>query len=249
LADAADWRLPNIFTDPIYYGVLMQKNKQIDLRNIPGYTFAPAVSEEDWNAVQALAPRSRRNLRAKKHATYYPLRGMVICSYCDRVMYAGASKGNGKRYMYYRCETEGCERPKKSIRAREVFNFVYDFLDDGLNLTEKDYANYQTNLQDIAEGKRQSLQVQLHSREGALKATAAKVRERSLAIVKLDKGSTAWKVNETEIKRLELEQEELESDVSKLKQELAGAEENNFTIEQFLNLSKLARTKLEAASA
>lgn len=242
-------RLPNIFTDPIYYGVLMQKNKQIDLRNVPGYTFVPAVSEEDWNAVQALAPRGRRNLRVKKHATYYPLRGMVICSYCERVMYAGASKGNGKRYMYYRCETEGCERPKKSIRAKEVFNFVYDFLDDGLNLTEKDYQNYQTSLQDIAESKRQLLQVQLHSREGALKATAAKVRERSLAIVKLDKGSTAWKVNEGEIKRLELEQEDLESEVSKLKHELASAEENNFTIEQFLNLSKLARTKLEAASA
>lgn len=90
---------------------------------------------------------------------------------------------------------------------------------------------------------------QLADPELALKATTAKIKDRSLAIVKLDKGSTAWKVNEAEIKRLELEQEGLDDEVGKLKHALAGAEENNFTIEQFLNLSKLARTKLEAASA
>lgn len=242
-------RLPNIFTDPIYYGVLMQKNKLIDLRNVPGYTFVPAVSEEDWNAVQTLAPKSRRSLKLKKRATYYPLRGMIICSYCERTMYAGASKGQGKRYLYYRCETEGCERPKKSIRAKEVFNFVYDFLRDGLNLTEKDYETYRTKLEGIAENKRQRLQFQLHSKQGAYKALDAKLTERSLGITKLDKGSTAWKVNEGEIKRLEVERETIQDEVTELKHQLGAAEQNNFTIEQFLNLSKLAGTKLEAASA
>ncbi len=164
-------------------------------------------------------------------------------------MYAGASKGQGKRYLYYRCQTEGCERPKKSIRAKEVFNFVYDFLRDGLNLTEKDYETYRTKLEGIAENKRQRLQFQLHSKQGAFKALDAKLTERSLGITKLDKGSTAWKVNEGEIKRLELEREAVQDEVAELKRQLGAAEQNNFTIEQFLNLSKLAGTKLEAASA
>jgi DNA invertase Pin-like site-specific DNA recombinase len=244
-----DWRrLSEIFSDPFYYGVLVQANNEIDLRNIPNYTFVPAVEEADWNAVQSLTTRNRRNLHLKKRATYYPLRGMVICSYCDRLMYAGASKGHNKRYLYYTCQNQECERKPKAIRAKVVFNFVYDFLRDGLNLTEDDYATYQTKLQGIAENKRQRFTMQLRSRQGALKDVERQIKDRSLAIVNYDKGSAIWKANDAEIQRLTVQRETLEDDITKLKRDLAASEVNNFSIEQFLNLSKLAGTKLEAAS-
>ena len=75
--------------------------------------------------------------------------------YCSHNMVVGPSKGQaGKRFLYYRCDNPLCiknseENRKKhrndptkikpSIRARVIFNFVYELLKGGLDLTEEDY--------------------------------------------------------------------------------------------------------------
>jgi hypothetical protein len=54
-------------------------------------------------------------------------------------MYVAPSKSrSGEQYLYYRCDTKGCTRKKKSIRAKEVFKFIYKFLEDGLSFTEEE---------------------------------------------------------------------------------------------------------------
>ncbi len=112
-----DWRrLTYMFRDPFYYGVLVQARKTIDLREVPGYNFQPAVNESDWNSIQALSGE-RRHIMAKERKPFYPLRKMVECAFCGQTMYVGASKGHGKRYLYYRCHTKDCSRQPKSIRA------------------------------------------------------------------------------------------------------------------------------------
>ncbi len=242
-------RLSDILGDPFYYGVLMQAGKTVDLRNVPGYNFTPAVTEADWQAVQALTKGGKRNkLKPKPNATYYPLRGMVQCSFCQHNMYAGASKGHKKRYLYYTCQNQECERKPRAIRGKEIFNFVYEFLQDGLYLTEDDYIKYRSNLHGISERKRETLRVQLHQREGALKSINRNIDERSLGMVKLDKGSRVWQVNEAEITRLEVQAEDLQSDIARIKKDLTESEGQNMSIDQFLNLSQLAGSKLEAAS-
>lgn len=241
-------RLPNIFGDPFYYGVLLQTGKTIDMRDVPGYNFMPAVSESDWQTVQAPSRTERNNLKPKVRTTYYPLRGMVQCAYCDHNMYAGASKGNKKRYLYYTCQNTACERKPRGIRAKVIFNFIYDFLQDGLNLTEADYKQYRDNPQGISESKREAMRVKLHQREGALKSVNRNIDERSLSMVKFDKGSKVWQVNEAEITRLEVQAEDFSGEIARIKKDLTESEGQNMSIDQFLNLSKLAGSKLEAAS-
>lgn len=51
----SDRVLPN----PFYYGVLIQKGKAVDLRELEGYDFEPATDEETYNYVQRLTGRLR----------------------------------------------------------------------------------------------------------------------------------------------------------------------------------------------
>lgn len=241
-------RFTDIFIDPFYYGVLEQKGSLVDLRDVPGYDFTPAVTEEDWQAVQALAGVRRKAIKPNAQKTFYPLRGMVMCSFCEQPMYAGASRGSkGKRYLNYRCDTKDCTRTKKSIRGKEVFNYLYDFLKDGLHFTEVDYKQYAGDLTDINDRKRQALRFKLHSKEGALKSVSRESDDISLKIIRYEQDSPIWKANNKRITELETRQEDLQNEITRLKKDISSIEGNNLNVTQFLNLSKLAGSKLEAA--
>lgn len=243
-------RLPTIFSDSFYYGVLFQKGKMVDLRDIPGYNFIPMITEQEWQTVQRMGGKTYRNKNISSRKTFYPLKGMVLCSYCERPMRAGASTGSkGKRYMSYRCDTVDCLRVKRSVRAKVVFNYLYEFLGDGLRLTEKDYDKYFGSLKLVSTDKINKLKQRLHSMEGALKSVNTNISERSLAIVGYDKSTKIWEINNAEILRLETQAIGLEADITKLKDTLSKTDVEAISLEQFLNLSKYAGSKLESANA
>ena len=92
--------LSEMFKDPFYYGLLIQRIKTYDLN---AYEFEKAVSEDDYNEVQRMSRATVSPLVKNRRMTFYPLRGMVKCSFCGRVMSPGASKSRaGTRYLYYR---------------------------------------------------------------------------------------------------------------------------------------------------
>ncbi len=240
-------RLTKLFGDPFYYGVLVQAGNMVDLRELPGLHFQPAVSEADWNSVQLLGRTRRRRIVVKERKPFYPLRRMVACAFCGHLMNVGASKGHQKRYLYYRCDTATCPRRPRSIRGKRVFDFLYAFLRDGLDLTAEDYERYKAHLSGMNTRKRQALAIRLRSRQGAFSAVQREITERSLAIVGYDKTSTVWKVNDEKIRQLAAQQEDLEKEIKQIKHDIRNIAGNALSIEQFLNLSKLAGSKLEAA--
>ena len=243
-----DWRrLSRLFSDPFYYGILVQAGKPIDLRAVPGFDFQPAVSEADWNSVQALTSKRRQMVKVKNRKPFYPLRKLVDCAFCGQAMYVGASKGHGKRYLYYRCDTPGCTRRPRAMRARKIFNSIYAFLADGLPFTAADYTTYQARLTDLNNRKRQRLTLKLHSTQGALKAIQRELNERGLAILDYNRASPIWQVNNEKIKELDSRREELGKDSKQLTHDIRAIEGNELSIEQFLNLAKAAGNKLEAA--
>lgn len=246
-------KLSDIFKDSFYYGLLVQAKQQVDLRDI--YDFEPAVSEEDYNIVQSLS--YRRIKPSKPHAlAFYPLRLMILCSYCGSSMRVGPSTSHtGKRLLYYRCDNEACirnsaenrnkkwndtSRIKGSVRAKVIFDFIYNFLAEGLNFTEADYDRYYKGISQIVGQKREKIQVELNSKRGALKAVKREIDDISYAIIKYDKNSTIWKANEKKIKSLEVKAIEIEGDMVKLEGQLTDPEQDKLTLEQFLNLSKNA---------
>ncbi|WP_199909458.1 zinc ribbon domain-containing protein, partial [Mycobacterium tuberculosis] len=140
---------------------------------------------------------------------FYPLKAMVRCSFCGHNMVVGPSTGSkGKRYLNYRCDNKLCDRKKKSIRAKEIFNWIYDFLKDGLGLTEKDYKSYYSNLTRITDNSRQKIGIEIHSKQGRLKVINQEIKERSLELGKSSSLATVRKVNEDRV--IELEQEKTE---------------------------------------
>ena len=128
-----------MFSDPFYYGILVQADQEVDLRKITN--FQPMVSEEEYEAVQAIianTPKGRRGIKKGKRMVFYPLRGLVTCGVCGAPMYAGASRSSNKkdRYLYYRCSNKECSRESASVRAHFIFDALYEAV-DRLHFTEK----------------------------------------------------------------------------------------------------------------
>lgn len=239
--------LSEIFRDSFYYGVLVQANQKVDLREL--YDFMPTVSEEDFFEIQRWSYTKHRMKPSKPHTNaFYPLRMMVYCSFCNESMrVAPSTGGSGKRLLYYRCDNKECLRKKRSIRAKHIFNFIYKLLEHGLNLTEKEYHEYYDNLSKLTDENRQKLRAQLNSHQGVLKRVQGEAKERSLQILKLDPNSRIYKENAVRVSELEDEEAELQKDIAKLEGKIRTPEDDKLTLEQFLNLSKNGGVIIQSA--
>jgi hypothetical protein len=235
--------LSKMFRDPFYYGILVQAKQTVDLREL--YEFTAAVTEDDWNAVQQLSNR-RFAPASKKRMTFYPLRNMVFCAYCNSVMYPAPGTGY-KRYLYYRCDNKQCTRQKRSIRAKVIFERLYKELADGLNFTEREYKQYLDRMQQLSGTRRIEIETKIRSLHGSIKANNRDIQERGLRIVNYDKGSPVWEVNNNKINELTDLNLSLENEIEKLKLKLRDPAQELLSVEQFLNLSKNASAKLKAA--
>ncbi|MEK7525968.1 MAG: recombinase family protein [Patescibacteria group bacterium] len=239
-------KLSDIFKDPFYYGVLISKKtgNKIDLREV--YNFKPAVSEEGYFAVQELTYHRIKPTKPHK-MSFYPFRQMVYCSFCSSSMVVAPSTGHTKRYLFFRCDNENCSRKKKSIRAKIVVNFIYDFLQNGLNFSEAEYKDYLSKIVIISDEKRQKTKHDLHNIEGVLKRVSREISERSLKMVDFSEIKRVQEENANRIKKLQIEEEELKTNINKLKNEIKEPEKDRLTVEQFLNLSKNALNIVQSA--
>ncbi len=233
--------LSGIFKDPFYYGILIQAGQPADLRLIYD-NFIAAITEQDYLEVQALSGRRINPYKGKRH-TYLPLRMMVNCDFCGMHMYAGVSVGHSKKYLFYRCGNKFCTRKKKSVRAKVIFDFIYEFFDEGLHFTEADYHKYYGSLTKITQQKRDQLQFDLYSKQALLKDIRGKIKDLSFKLLdNPNLSETTIKVANEKQVELQEQEIELEAEIDKLKQKMKDPEAEKISITQFLNLSKNAAT-------
>ena len=139
-----------ILRDPVYTGVLMFGSTVVNLTEL--YDFVPAISVDAFLKINKLSDigsafRMVHPMKKRMSTKADFLRGLVICSFCEKPMGSGiTTKNNPKKgttgIYYYRCETKGCLRSKKSLRARVVMRFVLDFLEDHLFATKSNYERF-----------------------------------------------------------------------------------------------------------
>ncbi|TXH00279.1 MAG: hypothetical protein E6R05_07305, partial [Candidatus Moraniibacteriota bacterium] len=135
--------LSKIFRDPFYYGLLIQGNRKVDLN--ASNTYKPAVTEVDYLRVQSKENNRLHPIATRKN--FYPFRAFVRCSFCDKNMVVAPSTSkSGKRYLNFRCDNTTCTRSKKSLRVIKFLDFVYNFLEQGLNFTEEYYRQCQKDM-------------------------------------------------------------------------------------------------------
>lgn len=238
--------LTDLFHDPFYYGILVQAEQKVDLRQI--YKFKPATTEGVYDEVQQLSSRRLKPFNTKKRLTFYPLKALVICSSCGKNMVVGPSTAkSGKKFLYYRCDNKQCTRKKRSIRSRVIFEFIYEFLEKGLNFTQKDYDEYRKKLIHLTDTKKQQINVEIHSTEGSLKSISREIKDIALKALG-QQNKTIKKVSEDRLEELENEKERLEEQLKNLKQQIANPEQDILSLQQFLNLSKNAAKIVKSAN-
>lgn len=243
-----------VFIDPFYYGVLVQKGKQIDLREVPGYDFQPATDEETYNYVQSLTGRRART--EKPRVTFKPLVGMVVCGYCNKRMIpqtpTSGRKSEKVKILSYRCDTVYCPRKNKelglsqSVRAKVIFDFMYDML-DGMQATEQDYERLVTRLETASKTKLQDTTLKIHSKQGALKSMERDIKSRSLKLMEVSPSSVIFKTNEKYLLELEQDKDKLADELAKLQGQVTDPAEDLLTFQEFLNVANNAGLHLRAA--
>lgn len=251
----------SVFKDPFYYGILIQGIKQIDLREAP-YDFVPAISEAEFQQVQMQSGTNIQAIATRK--SFYPFRAFVRCAYCDANMRVAPSSGSSKRYLLCRCDNPDCKRNsdknksipvgnkdriKISVRTKVVLDFIYDFLEEGLNLTEEDYNEYYQSMSGIVTDQKNQLQVELHSKQAQQKKVDRDIKETSIKVLQLEEGSIIRKNNEAHVEDLSQLSESLTIDIAKLKEDIPNVEEETLTLEEFLNVSKNAGTYVKSGNA
>lgn len=240
-------RLSDMFKDPFYYGVLVQANQQVDLREL--YDFQPMITESEYNQVQTLSIQRLTPYTTNRRSTFYPFKTMVICKYCGGYMYAGASSGNTNKYLYYRCGHEGCKRKKKSIRGKVILDFIYNFFSKDFKLSKSDYIKYRDKFTKLADERRVKLRVQKNQKLGQIKAVKQEIKDRALNIGAIKTSDTTRQINENRIQELTEIQDQLEKDIKKIKKLITKPDDDMLSLQQFLNLAKNADEIVKKADA
>lgn len=229
--------LSEVFKDPFFYGILLQGDKEVNLKAL--YAFKTMITEAEYLQVQKQSRLRIVPMNTRRH-TFYPFKMMIKCSYCGGNMAVAPSPGETKRYLYARCDNNACTRVKKSARVKIVLDFIYDFLSDGLHLTENDYRKYYEETVASAEEKKASLDIMLHSKQAYLKTLGAEIDRIAVGVLDFEKGSTVRTASEKKLNSLVAEKEQIEEDILAIKGEMPNMDEDRLTLEEFLNLSKNA---------
>ncbi|HEV7453904.1 MAG TPA: recombinase family protein [Candidatus Saccharimonadales bacterium] len=242
--------LGNMFHDPFYYGVLLQSGQSVDLRElIPG--FESAIEKEVYDLVQTIGYGRTRSLPDKERVVFYPLHGFVFCAVCgsDHHMLVGKNKtGSGKYVLSYRCNNKLCTRSPRSLRAKHIFNSLYETL-GRLELSDEAYARYSTELDGQTEEKIVAVRQDIFSKRGALTHIVKEINERALSVGRLLESSPAYVPNMDALEQLTTQRVALEADIKKLEEKVADPHKVKLTKDEFLNLVKTAADKMRAGSA
>ncbi len=240
-----------MFRDPFYYGLLVQTEQTIDLPNIH-LDFKPMIDEGTYNQVQALAYSRKRDTNPNKRIEFKPLTHMVFCGVCmsDRWMLAGKNKPGGSDHhvLTYRCDNKECARTVKSVRARFIFDAIYELLEK-LELSDETYERYSKRIDSFTDVKILKIKQDISSKNGANAHKKKELNELSLGLGNISRSSKAYAITENKVEQLAIETQELDEEIDKLKKKIANPSKIKLTKEQFLNLVKLAPDKMRAGSA
>ena len=229
--------LSKLFRDPFYFGTLIQAGQTIDLLQ---FGFIPATTKEVYEHIQLLSSNRLRPFNVRRK-TFFPLKAFLKCSYCEKnmVVAPSTSRGGGK-LLYCRCDSKGCPRVKKSLRMKFIFDFIYDFLDNNLKITEREYQKYLDETDALNVEATSNTYQQIHTLEGQIKAITQEIKESSLGLVKINSKSPAFNIVNEKITSLDNEKSGLEEKLRDLRSTLKSPESQRLSMDEFLNLCKNA---------
>lgn len=238
--------LSKMFKDPFYYGLLCEGGEQINLAE--KYDFVPATTNDVFFYIQKMSGSKSPSFN-KKRLTFYPLKGIVRCAFCHKNCVVAPSTGHGGTYLYYRCDNKPfCStRRKRSIRAKFVFDFIYNFFVKNLNFDKSDYEFY------ISSSKRllKERQVQINTQLATARAELGKLNQEQdgliLALGRLNEGTSSSERAKENLNKIEGRKDSLENEIKDLENLKTDPTSQIVSLEKFLNLVKNAANIVKSA--
>ena len=241
--------IEGVFQDTFYFGKLQQAGESVFLPNV--YNFEPMITEDEYNAVQAMGYISKRKLDPKRPRIFKPLVGMVYCGVCNgtKPMSVGRHLPRHKKYhvLGYTCKNKGCTRTSKMVRAHYIFDDIYKILEQ-INVTDEIYDEYEKRISVYTDKKVAQIKTQINSLGGAITHRRRELEEQSLGLAKIDKKSPAFKINERRINELAIECSDMEEKKQALVEKIKDPARIKLTRTQLLNLVKNMSDKMKAAN-
>ena len=242
-----------LFSDTFYYGVLRSKRNgtQTDLRDAYNGMFQPMITEEDYNAIQAIGiTRARTSNKKKRSAPFSPFQQFIFCNVCnDKVHYmvVGASGRPNQKKLYIRCDNKDCKAYGKSVRAHVLLDDLIKQLEK-LKFTEKDYDKAKKYFAEFGEEKKLTLLSEKDSLAGALKHIEGQHKDQSLGLIQLAKDTPASsrQIINDDIKDKLRQIIELKAKITKINNKLELAGDFELTVDEFLNIANVAADKMRA---
>lgn len=237
--------LSKIFNDTFYFGKLKIKDKWIDLREIPQANFKPMVTEFEFNATQEVGRGHKNYLRKPNKFGILPLKGIVRCAECGNActVYPSKSKG-GQRYLYYTCRKPFCSRFNEGTRGKIIFDWLYDFLKDGLRVSKKDYEDLIYNRKVNVNTIKNRLEAEIRQLEIRKRELDEKVDKISYQLLDIT-NETVKKSLEKQVDETKTQREELEVELEKKKDGKSALATVGITWDKFVNITKNIATKLK----
>jgi DNA invertase Pin-like site-specific DNA recombinase len=241
----------HLFHDPFYFGILIQKEQEVDLRLITN--FRPMIDEDTYNAVQAMGQKRARVMPHTKRAAFYPLRALVLCGVCGSAipMRVGKNRSsNGTHYLTYRCDNKECTRKTKSVRAKYIFDPLYEVLDK-IKFTSKEYDQYSKDIDGYTDEKVQELRAERRSLMGARQHSQREldVKARQLTALPTDTPEVARKTLIHDLEDLENALIDLDGQIKAIDKKVVDPAQIKVTKEEFLNLANSAADKMRAGTS
>lgn len=146
--------LTRIFRDPLYYGVLRQRQKgKTVYKTISEFypDFRSMVTEEEWKAVQQMG----RSPVKKKSKQRFPLRDNLIHCTCGSSCYPTTGQRGDNLYLYIVCRAGAAHRQKKEpyrLRSKVVMEAIAKSLKKNFKPTKTNYEKYAATMRRAIEG-------------------------------------------------------------------------------------------------
>lgn len=110
-------RVVDILTQPLYTGYICSET--YDISWLKGH-HEPLITVETFEKVQARRAGVAYAPLRKNVGDDFALRGIAVCADCGVPFRSSWSKGRGKSYAYYLCQTKTCESYGKSIPREKL---------------------------------------------------------------------------------------------------------------------------------
>lgn len=249
-------RVSEFLRDPFYCGVLLYGYNIVNLEEI--YEFVPAVSVDEFlkmNKLSSIKKAFKLSEIAfgRKSVQADLLRGIVLCGKCGDTLTAGVTPKKGKdgkvtRYFYYRCDNRQCESYGKSTRAKEIINWVIEFLQAHPFTSKSIYKRYSQEMLKVIEQKESECAHLLKSL--AQQKTQAETRlEKTKDLLLGETDPTIKEVFKKDLKKIENKLHELVQSIAQAKEQKAKIQSSILAYSDFIELFKnLAHTVKKTAS-